>query len=153
MWGLLLVLVALVVVALVVGVGAWQRAGNPVVTPAPPGTTAHPNVTDNPGDSDNAVVLEIVIALERASDHSADPQVYAMPADTGWAQTRQRYQKILGTGWRPTGDCEAVYVPGEYRCRWVERTRLWPRSVDLVLLCQPLLKTGITLIVVETLGR
>jgi hypothetical protein len=148
LWGLLLVLVALVVVALVVGVGAWQRAGNPVAMAPPPGGTDYP--VDGLVDPR---VLGTKGELEAGPGFPGEPQAYAMPPGTGWSHTRQWYQKALGAGWRATGDCDTAKVPGEYRCRWVERTRLWPRSVELVMLCPPAVNYYITVVVAESPGR
>jgi hypothetical protein len=145
-----LVLAVVLVVVAVAGQAAssWYRAGTPRALPAPPGSSQVPRGPDDVVIQ-NALTGEV---LELRRKYGGGDQAYYRIPDTGWSQIVDGYDKLLGSDWHRTARCSAEGQV-DLLCVWQERTSLWPRAVEVILLQSPAVHSGSVLIVATTRGR
>lgn len=153
----------LLLVAGLIVVNAWSRAGGLPVVPLPPGATTRIPEGERYETRVDNLAQAMTHTLEGGFGRT-DMTVHALPGSMAPAEAVAFIGRSLGGDWSPVPNrCRQrghpVDVPGRRfitACRWVENVRWWPRAVEVAAFDRldrippPYWPKDVTLLVVAT---
>ncbi|MEO3785227.1 hypothetical protein ABGB12_17995 [Actinocorallia sp. B10E7] len=150
-------------VAVVCAAVRWERAGDLPEVRVPPGATS----SLPEGERYETRVDNMALAMKQGLEErfgSSNSRIYALPEGTVPAEAVAFVGRSLGEDWAPVNArCRQRGYPDSpgrrfiTACRWVEKSRWWPRAVEVAVFDRldrvpPAYWPDITLLVVAT-GR